>query len=260
MTKLTAPDLDALIEQIRTFLADAPKGKPHEGYRYGELLSQAAAALVQLREENARLTEAYGLNPTDPMATACSAALKRAERAEAEVARLTETTTHITWDAQGCRLVNGRLGHEHSAPTVNVQLSGDAEYWKDRAERAEARIAELHDNGTRLREAADSWKEEAQRNQRLVAELEAERDALAGTISQQIDALQRLVCERDMLNADAERYRFIRSPLAGDSGVVQKELWVEFCYKTCREDKMDALIDGAMRLLRYHIDAAKEKP
>ena len=87
-----------------------------------------------------------------------------------------------------------------------------------------------------------------------------QRDALAGTISQQIDALQRLVCERDMLNADAERYRFIRSPLAGDSGVVQKELWVEFCYKTCREDKMDALIDGAMRLLRYHIDAAKEKP
>ena len=93
-----------------------------------------------------------------------------------------------------------------------------------------------------------------------IAALEAERDALAGTISQQIDALQRLVCERDMLNADAERYRFIRSPLAGDSGVVQKELWVEFCYKTCREDKMDALIDGAMRLLRYHIDAAKEKP
>ena len=59
-----------------------------------------------------------------------------------------------------------------------------------RAERAEARIAELHDNGTRLREAADSWKEEAQRNQRLVAELERERNALAKDAEQSGTMLQ----------------------------------------------------------------------
>jgi hypothetical protein len=38
---------EALAEQIYAFLADAPKGKPHTGYRYGELLEQAAAALRQ---------------------------------------------------------------------------------------------------------------------------------------------------------------------------------------------------------------------
>ena len=118
---------------------------------------------------------------------------------------------------------------------------------------AESRIAALEAERSDLIKINNKWAGEWDA-------MREERDALAGTISQQIDALQRLVCERDMLNADAERYRFIRSPLAGDSGVVQKELWVEFCYKTCREDKMDALIDGAMRLLRYHIDAAKEKP
>ena len=139
---------------------------------------------------------------------------------------------------------------------------------------AEARIAALEAERADLIKINNGWAGEwdAMREERDITNARADthladaysmrkqRDALAGTISQQIDALQRLVCERDMLNADAERYRFIRSPLAGDSGVVQKELWVEFCYKTCREDKMDALIDGAMRLLRYHIDAAKEKP
>jgi hypothetical protein len=88
MTKLTAPDLDALIEQIRTFLADAPKGKPHEGYRYGELLSQAAAALVQLREENARLDSIWD-------STIAATWLRRAERAEAEVARLTKQASAV---------------------------------------------------------------------------------------------------------------------------------------------------------------------
>jgi hypothetical protein len=49
------------------------------------------------------------------------------------------------------------------------------------------RLKELHDNGTRLREAADSWKEEAQRNQRLVAELVADKD--------RIDFLERYIVD-----------------------------------------------------------------
>jgi len=41
---------DDLIAQIEAFLADAPKGKPHTGYRYGELLAFAAAALREAQE------------------------------------------------------------------------------------------------------------------------------------------------------------------------------------------------------------------
>jgi len=46
---------DDLVAQIHAFLADAPKGKPHTGYRYGELLDQAAARLVAWQAENAKL-------------------------------------------------------------------------------------------------------------------------------------------------------------------------------------------------------------
>ena len=42
----TAQPVDDLVEQIRAFLADAPKEKPHTGYRYGELLDAAAARIV----------------------------------------------------------------------------------------------------------------------------------------------------------------------------------------------------------------------
>lgn len=37
-----------LCAQIKSFLADAPQGMPHEGYRYGELLSFAADAIERL--------------------------------------------------------------------------------------------------------------------------------------------------------------------------------------------------------------------
>lgn len=43
-----------LCMQIRAFLADAPKEMPHEGYRYGELLSFAADALEAAQADAAR--------------------------------------------------------------------------------------------------------------------------------------------------------------------------------------------------------------
>ena len=223
---MTPAELDALIEHLinaerRLTVAFAKVGVDSSVLNDMRLLSNAAIALrkqgdalVQLREENARLRDELALMGHPP--AQIQKLERRAERAEAELAR-------------------GKAGAEKELTDTTERLAN-----------AEAEVA-------RLKADAIEWQDCA-----LV--MQTERDALAGTISQQIDALQRLVCERDMLNADAERYRFIRSPLAGDSGVVQKELWVEFCYKTCREDKMDALIDGAMRLLRYHIDAAKEKP
>ncbi len=50
----SAPDSDEVgqcVREIERFLADAPKGKPHTGYRYGELLAQAAALLLREWEE-----------------------------------------------------------------------------------------------------------------------------------------------------------------------------------------------------------------
>jgi hypothetical protein len=225
---MTAPDLDRLIER-ELQIADGETMLGWDGDARDR--RKVVAALVQLRD---------------------SEALARGKIAEQmiEIERLKAN--------QRCSAIEqGDVGY----PCVF------------RAE-AEARIAALEAERADLIKINNGWAGEwdAMREERDITNARADthladaysmrkqRDALAGTISQQIDALQRLVCERDMLNADAERYRFIRSPLAGDSGVVQKELWVEFCYKTCREDKMDALIDGAMRLLRYHIDAAKEKP
>ena len=103
-TDRITPDLDALIEQIRTFLADAPKGKPHEGYRYGELLSQAAAALVQLRDAKFSLSEANDM------------LLSRAERAEAHIAELHDNGT---------------------------RLREAADSWKEEAQRNQRLVAEL---------------------------------------------------------------------------------------------------------------------
>jgi len=94
---MTPTDLDALIEQIRTFLADAPKGKPHEGYRYGELLSQAAAALVQLRDALRDMTadrDSWEQQNDDRVSDVLEQAA-RAERAEAEVARLKEQASAV---------------------------------------------------------------------------------------------------------------------------------------------------------------------
>ena len=50
--KCRAPDSapNGLADEIRAFLADAPKGLPHEDYRYGELLAAAEAALRNRRE------------------------------------------------------------------------------------------------------------------------------------------------------------------------------------------------------------------
>ena len=90
---MTPADLDALVARLQGF--NPPDRTIASQRDYSQAIHDAAAALVQLREENARLTEAYGLNPTDPMATACSAALKRAERAEAEVARLTKQASAV---------------------------------------------------------------------------------------------------------------------------------------------------------------------
>jgi len=263
------PDLDALIER-----------KPDTGHLDRDLekdqwIDEAAAALVQLREENARLND-EGERERIRLAACGVAALgyhrdgdsihpdyesaslsdvhrltAKLERAEAEVARLKSEVEflhkrrgEIVIDRDRYRAALGKYPEGR-----DVMLGGALA----EVERSRERIAALEAERADLIKINNKWAGEWDA-------MREERDALAGTISQQIDALQRLVCERDMLNADAERYRFIRSPLAGDSGVVQKELWVEFCYKTCREDKMDALIDGAMRLLRYHIDAAKEKP
>lgn len=55
---------NGLADEIRAFLADAPKGKPHKGYRYGELLAAAEAALrnqpggAAPREPTREMTEA----------------------------------------------------------------------------------------------------------------------------------------------------------------------------------------------------------
>lgn len=46
-----------LCMQIRAFLADAPKEMPHEGYRYGELLSFAADALAAAQADARRARE-----------------------------------------------------------------------------------------------------------------------------------------------------------------------------------------------------------
>jgi len=245
---MTLTDLDALVARLNDAAYRFGDSYPVDAARQRE----AAAALVQMRDsealargkiaeqviEIARLHDWYNIAIVEMR--------QRAERAEAEVARLTETTTHITWDAQGCRLVNGRLGHEHSAPTVNVQLSGDAEYWKDRAERAESRANELE-------QARESIEEFSHMKTDRIAALEAERDALLPGVSavrrfscfqtedgvyehaeghhveykdyraMQIarDDLQhdanRINCarwkaeaERDALKQDAERYRWLR--------------------------------------------------
>jgi hypothetical protein len=58
------------------------------------------------------------------------------------------------------------------------------------------------------------------------------------------------------LKRDAARYRFLRSELASQYGIVQKEFWDEFQFKDCRYEKMDALIDGAMRLLKADSEIA----
>jgi hypothetical protein len=88
----TAPDLDALIERLRDPTYD------------GDALHRiaAATALVQLREENAAMREALemtgnsALHWTDEAATF----LDRAERAEAEVARL------AAWESRAVASMN----------------------------------------------------------------------------------------------------------------------------------------------------------
>ena len=161
---MTAPDLAVLIERLNEvnrllYAHGAITITVKDVGKRGSLATEAAAALAELQADNERLAK-RGQKYRDDW-----------ERAEAEVARLTETPTHITWDAQGRRLVNGRFGHEHSAPTVNVQLSGDAEYWKERAERAEARANELE-------QARESIEEFSHMKTDRIAALEAERDAL----------------------------------------------------------------------------------
>ena len=86
-----APDLDALIERLS------------QHCRCGACTAcqteriEAAAALAELRKENARLskleTECWS-NPEAWMKWCDVRVLERAEHAEAEVARLTTTSTH----------------------------------------------------------------------------------------------------------------------------------------------------------------------
>lgn len=64
----TADPIADLCMQIRAFLADAPKEMPHEGYRYGELLSFAADALERLAQERDALREC--VRAADAMADA----------------------------------------------------------------------------------------------------------------------------------------------------------------------------------------------
>jgi hypothetical protein len=251
---MTAPDLDALVARINA-LAECSYWA-NAGW---DIPGDATQVIGRLAADPMNVGWQHAQNAIKDRAAAVSqwkAAKQRAERAEEEVARLTETTTHITWDAQGRRLVNGRFGHEHSAPTVNVQLSGDAEYWKERAERAEQERDEW-----KILSAAD--RVAAERAEARIADLERERDELqtakefeASHPQGLFSLLNRAYEQRDALAKDAERYRFMRSPLAGEYGIVQSEFWEELSFKLCREEKMDELVDGAMKLLRHHIDAA----
>lgn len=59
---------------------------------------------------------------------------------------------------------------------------------------------------------------------------------------------------------DARRYRFLRSPLAGEAGPVQLELARELAVKLCREEKMDHEVDAAMRLLHWPIAMSAPAP
>jgi len=77
---MTAPELDALIERLEY----ATKADTGTGYlKRAALWREAAAALVQLREENARLQSAH-----DHQYAVAGTMLRTAERAEAEVAQL----------------------------------------------------------------------------------------------------------------------------------------------------------------------------
>jgi hypothetical protein len=76
---MTAPDLDALIERLNGY--NPPDRTVPEQRQMAQDIADAAAALAELREENARLHDWYNIAIVEMR--------QRAERAEAEVARLT---------------------------------------------------------------------------------------------------------------------------------------------------------------------------
>ena len=150
MTPAAPDDVSALIEQIRSFLADAPNGKPHEGYRYGELLSQAANALERLAAENERLV-VWGRATFE----AGFQERQRAERAEAEVARLKEDNALLDSDHNRIgvkcdeaeaelRACLDRWNKANGEANDNFMLLSDKHtLMTERAERAEAEVARL---------------------------------------------------------------------------------------------------------------------
>jgi len=124
MTPAAPDDVSALIEQIRSFLADAPNGKPHEGYRYGELLSQAANALERLAAENERLV-AWGGATFE----AGFQERQRAERAESDLAACRAERDALRQDAMRYRWLRDQMwgqawAHLYSLP-IRWNLDGN---------------------------------------------------------------------------------------------------------------------------------------
>jgi chromosome segregation ATPase len=234
-----APDLDALIES-RPFLSIAfdPTGS------ISDWMAQAAAAITELRAENARLK-----HPTaaDEAIAAGDGTLhgaidywqqraERAERAEQEVARL----------ASELRLMAvGMKAHQEG----NKQAT-------DRAARAEAEVArlkELHRLGwaSTICPVCDEVITKQAPDARIAA-LEAERDALKAERAdlikinnkwaQEWDQMRE---ERDANAKDAERYMWLRRYHA-------REL-LEIAWQYPAATSVGADCDAA-------IDAARSKP
>ena len=170
-------DVDALIERLNS--------NTDKWY-----CRDAAAALVQLRDENAEYRDGeYGVNK---LAQRVASAEIRAELAEAELdtqnRALAQCRALLKQECDDVVPLRERVAWFEASGGVAAHTEVFEQM--HRAERAKAEVAQLRDNGTRLLEAADSWKDEAQRNQRLVAELERERNALAKDAEQSGTMLQ----------------------------------------------------------------------
>jgi len=147
---MTTPDLDALVARINaladcSYWANAGWDIPGDATQViGRLAVQAAAALVQLRDENARLASIWD-------STIAANWLRRAEKAEAEVARLISELR---------LMAVGMKAHQDG----NKQAT-------DRAKRAESRANELE-------QARESIEEFSHMKTDRIAALEAENARL----------------------------------------------------------------------------------
>ena len=92
---IRAPDsaLNGLADEIRAFLAAGPSVRPHEGYRYGELLAAAEAALRN------QPGGAVPREPTEEMLAAAEA-LPDVQKIN-DVLRLQQVRTGTTLDLSG---------------------------------------------------------------------------------------------------------------------------------------------------------------